>query len=832
MAHTHDVYDTGKRFEINGISRFINETSATKLVLVQGDHKSEVITFEMPRYIDGHDMLLCNKIRVHYINIETKTNNASADIYEVTDLKLCEDCGEEETLLFTWTIEAPATKYFGSLSFLVKFECTEGDNILYQWNTAKYVGVNVLAGIDNSEEFAEKYSNVLEQWYNELINGADSIEELKGQALSEIEFAKEDAKNDIENKADSTMDEMELFSTNAYNSFKDNVDEKARKTLASIPEDYSKLDAEVKNIDGHIDSAFELFQNETKAITPTIAKKEMWKVTNNVVERAATNSTAYCLCEPIEVTESTLCEVTVQSYTQAINSVIVVDENYIVLYSYNANLTEIMTTKFRTPIGAKYLLINTSNPTSVVPKPTISITSYKETADNETVTDMRTAINNLFNNSIQNISQIKCTLKGTKKVWSVENDKIVLRDTNSTGNIACNEIPIKYGQIITVESHFMNSKENEISFAIVDSDYNVLYATNKIYPTATVINETVIAPVGSAYVVINAMATIQYSTVTIRDTNVLSGKTVAVIGDSISTNKNFNAVEMTITEEDIGVELSAYLTYYDVNTNALSLGGHIFTSDEIGTEVTFTPTAEDVGKVIGAVKTYYDETTTTWWQVAQEDLGFSTVPVCWSGASITSHESNTDSLKCAHAWHDSQIRKCGIRTPGTMERTAPDIIIIFRGCNDMTHAPYTKLTEDCFDGVNFEYPTTDQLSDGGYGFKEGYVLLISKLRERYPDAKIFLCTLSVFKRVNYSKFPTNNGINTLPQYNNAIREIADYMGCGLIEFDKCGITFENCYSEGYIVDNATTPTHPSAKGHMLMANKAIHDLRTQYIAVI
>ena len=225
MAHTHDVHDTGKRFEINGISRFIKETSETKLVLVQGDHKSEVVTFEMPRFIDGHDMLLCNKIRVHYINIDTKTSDSSADIYEVTDLKLCEDCGEEETLLFTWTIEAPATKYFGSLSFLVKFECTEGDNILYQWNTARYVNVNVLNGIDNSEAFVDKYSNVLEEWYNELTRGADTIEELKEQSLAEIEVAKENAISDAN----------------------DRIEYKAEQTLATIPEEYTAMDAEVKN---------------------------------------------------------------------------------------------------------------------------------------------------------------------------------------------------------------------------------------------------------------------------------------------------------------------------------------------------------------------------------------------------------------------------------------------------------------------------------------------------------------------------------------------------------------------------------------------------------
>lgn len=249
MAHNHDVYDTGNKFEISGTSRFIKETSATKTVFVKGDHNSEVITFSMPRYIDGHDMMLCNKIRVHYINIETGTNNKSADIYEVTDLKICEDCENEDVLVFTWTVEAPAAKYYGPLSFLVKFECTEGDEITYEWNTAKYVGINVLDGIDNSEEFVDKYSNVLEEWYNELTRGADSIEELNQQALAEIELAKEDAKEDIQGKADATMAEMNQFSSNAYNSFKNDVDEKAAETLESIPEEYADMDANLKDLE-------------------------------------------------------------------------------------------------------------------------------------------------------------------------------------------------------------------------------------------------------------------------------------------------------------------------------------------------------------------------------------------------------------------------------------------------------------------------------------------------------------------------------------------------------------------------------------------------------
>lgn len=674
--------------------------------------------------------------------------------------------------------------------------------------------------IEDSDE--EIYSfNKLE---NEIANVKKEISDTWDSNLEELTNIVEQSKTDLENEVASN--------TNILNARIDNIighnnDTEGNTELLDIRvgaygELYSTAGNAVRGQFGHVDSVFEKLPNETKAITPIITKKEMWNVTGNTVERLVTASTAYCLCEPIEVEESTLCEVTVQSYTSAKNSVIVVDENYIVLYSYNTNLTEIMTTRFRTPIGAKYLLINTSNPTSVVPKPTVSITSYKETATNKIVNEIKNNSEYCFNNSIQNVTVINGAIKERSKLWSIENEKAVLVDTTSTGHIADNEIPIKFGQIIKVTTN-ATSKDGYPCFIVVDNEYNVLY-------TGLETDLNLIVPPNSAFVLVNSFSTVNYTNVTIKDTDIWSGKTVAVIGDSISTKVNLNAVEMTITEEDIGVELSAYLTYYDVNTNTLSLGGHTFTSDEIGTEVTFTPTAGDVGKVIGSVKNH-NTVATTWWEFAQEELGFSTIPVCWSGASITSHEANANEYKCAHAWHESQIRKCGIRTPGTMERTAPDIIIIFRGCNDMTHEPYTRLTSDYFDNVNLEYPTTDELSDGTYGFKEGYVLLISKLRETYPNAKIFVCTLSMFKRVNCSHFPTNNGLNTLPQYNNAIREIADYMGCGLIEFDKCGITFENCYSEGYITDSSTTPTHPATKGHLLMSNKAIRDLKEQFITI-
>ena len=301
-----------------------------------------------------------------------------------------------------------------------------------------------------------------------------------------------------------------------------------------------------------------------------------------------------------------------------------------------------------------------------------------------------------------------------------------------------------------------------------------------------------------------------------------AGKNVAIIGDSISTNGDWsvsnplgNVPEIIVQTEDIGVELSAYATSYDVGT---VLGGHEIVSSDVENELTFTPTAEDVGKIIGKPYNRNAASYVVWWEVASEHLGFNPIPVAWSGSTITG-----DSV--SSALHVSQIRKCGIRTPGTMTRTAPDMIIIYRGTNDFSHGRGTVLTKDYFDGDSiWYYPTTDVV-EGGRGYLEGMCLLIKKLREAYPSAQIVLCTMNYFHRGD-AGFPTRNSKgNTLMEYNRAIRETADWLGCGLIDFDKDGITFENAASGEYYSDSdQTNPTHPNTKGHKVMGNRAIIDL--------
>ena len=69
IAHMHQVVDWDAYFVISSTNREITTTS-TKLELMQDDHQSEYITFESPRFIDGHDMSLSYCVKIHYINTE------------------------------------------------------------------------------------------------------------------------------------------------------------------------------------------------------------------------------------------------------------------------------------------------------------------------------------------------------------------------------------------------------------------------------------------------------------------------------------------------------------------------------------------------------------------------------------------------------------------------------------------------------------------------------------------------------------------------------------------------------------------------------------------
>ena len=166
LSHIHNVTDSDNKFIIDGISRTIKNASTSKTTIMQFDHNSEVFTFELPRYIEGHDMTECNRIEVHYLNIDSITKQENEGVYLVDDLTVNAD--DENKLTCSWLISQNATQLVGSLNFLLRFICLTDDVIDYVWNTSIFSGIYVSKGIYNSDIVAEQYIDTIKAWENRL----------------------------------------------------------------------------------------------------------------------------------------------------------------------------------------------------------------------------------------------------------------------------------------------------------------------------------------------------------------------------------------------------------------------------------------------------------------------------------------------------------------------------------------------------------------------------------------------------------------------------------------------------------------------------------------
>lgn len=191
-AHEHPVNDTDQYYVIDPATRTITNVSG-KNVLIQYDHNSERFTFEIPRYVDGHDMSLCNATKVHYINIEVVEQDPNVigtikpktkpGVYEVDDVKVSPD--DEDKVLCTWLISRNATQLAGTLSFLIQYACADdNNNLTYEWHTDIYTDVLVNTGMNNGAAVLANAADIIEQWKNELFA---EVDEWKAGVLTKVE---------------------------------------------------------------------------------------------------------------------------------------------------------------------------------------------------------------------------------------------------------------------------------------------------------------------------------------------------------------------------------------------------------------------------------------------------------------------------------------------------------------------------------------------------------------------------------------------------------------------------------------------------------------------
>lgn len=188
--HTDDIIvDSDVHFAIDTTTRMISNINADKvnkkLTIMQYDNKSERYSFDIDRYIDGHDLMLCNRVQVHFVNIGSNRSQYIERSYPVDDVHVNDK--NPNKITFSWLISNEATEYSGILKFAISFECVDGDDILYRWSTTTYTGIQIVAGMKASDEILEVYSDELLSWQNKM--ETEVIPDLVDDRYIDREFA-------------------------------------------------------------------------------------------------------------------------------------------------------------------------------------------------------------------------------------------------------------------------------------------------------------------------------------------------------------------------------------------------------------------------------------------------------------------------------------------------------------------------------------------------------------------------------------------------------------------------------------------------------------------
>lgn len=171
MSHVHNIIDTDSHFRIDPVTRVVT-TKADKLYVVQYDHDSERFTFQVPRYVEEHDMMQCDRIEIHYSNITRNKKQQNDDVYFVKEDDRSYDL---DTFFFSWLISSNATQLVGSLKFTISFICLgEDGNVTYEWSTAMFENIQVLTKLENAVLVREKYPDLYNQLKQEILDSIPS----------------------------------------------------------------------------------------------------------------------------------------------------------------------------------------------------------------------------------------------------------------------------------------------------------------------------------------------------------------------------------------------------------------------------------------------------------------------------------------------------------------------------------------------------------------------------------------------------------------------------------------------------------------------------------
>lgn len=164
-----------KTLVISNDFRTINIPSSVPTIGVEYDDDVLRLDFKMPRYVSDTD-LSTFAIRINYIN-----SQGESDVYTVSDAKVY-----SQYITFSWLVGPTATRYKGNTKFIVCAKTLKSDGTIDREFNTTIATLPVLEGLEVDEGVVTEYSDIIEQWRQELF-GIGDTEEASIKAVSEVE---------------------------------------------------------------------------------------------------------------------------------------------------------------------------------------------------------------------------------------------------------------------------------------------------------------------------------------------------------------------------------------------------------------------------------------------------------------------------------------------------------------------------------------------------------------------------------------------------------------------------------------------------------------------
>ncbi len=197
----------------------------------------------------------------------------------------------------------------------------------------------------------------------------------------------------------------------------------------------------------------------------------------------------------------------------------------------------------------------------------------------------------------------------------------------------------------------------------------------------------------------------------------------------------------------------------------------------------------------------------TWWGQVIELLGAELlVNNSFSGSRVSRLPSSNERFPSGC----SNERTSGLHVMDTL----PDVIIVYLGTNDWScgtkptrHQNEKQTDEPCDDTV----------------FSDAYELMIKKLKNNYPSARICCCTLNTtfMSEVPRFAFPYEYGGYHIDVYNNIIREAVKKHGCTLIDLARYQTPYDT-------IDGL----HPTRDGMKTISEMVMRELDLVFASIL